>query len=68
MWKEDAHQNPKASHKVAVKHIIRYLLTTKERNGRAAPSYELNMRLNMNRGLEVYVDASFDGEWNDENS
>eukprot|EP00957_Ditylum_brightwellii_P115678 8823578-Ditylum_brightwellii.AAC.1 len=59
---------PKASHEVEVKHVIRYLLTTQERNRRTAPAYGLNMIPDMNRGLEVYVDASFAGEWNSENS
>eukprot|EP00957_Ditylum_brightwellii_P116751 8905538-Ditylum_brightwellii.AAC.1 len=56
--------DPRASHEVAVKHIIRYLLTTQERNEKPAPTYGLNMRSDLNRGLEVYVDASFAGKWN----
>eukprot|EP00957_Ditylum_brightwellii_P197601 15054248-Ditylum_brightwellii.AAC.1 len=60
--------DPKASHEVAVKHIIRYLLPTQERNGRPAPIYGLNMRPNMNRGLEVYAGAAFAREWNSESS
>eukprot|EP00957_Ditylum_brightwellii_P007550 571145-Ditylum_brightwellii.AAC.1 len=42
----------RASNKMAVKHIIRYFLTTQERKGRSAPAYGLNMRPDLNRGLE----------------
>ena len=54
--------NPKASHKTAVKHIVRYLLTTQARNGRVAPNYGMNMRPDKKRRLKVYVDASFAGD------
>ena len=54
----------KASHEAAIKHVIRYLLTTQERNGILAPKYGINTRPDMTRGLEVYVDASFAGDWN----
>eukprot|EP00957_Ditylum_brightwellii_P179449 13670016-Ditylum_brightwellii.AAC.1 len=43
--------DPKASHETAIKHIIRYLLTTREKNG-AQPAYGLNMRPDVTRGLE----------------
>eukprot|EP00957_Ditylum_brightwellii_P043034 3260365-Ditylum_brightwellii.AAC.1 len=43
-------EDPEASYEMAVKkHVIRYLLTTQERNGRSEPAYGLNMRLYMNR-------------------
>ena len=57
-------ENPRASHEAAVKHVVRYLLSTQERNGRASPRYGLNMCPDRTRGLEVYVDASFAGDWN----
>ena len=56
--------DPNTSHEAAVKHVIRYLLTTQEINGRLAPKYGINMRPDMTQGLEVYVDASFAGDWN----
>eukprot|EP00957_Ditylum_brightwellii_P108948 8311494-Ditylum_brightwellii.AAC.1 len=54
--------DPKASHETAVKHIVRYLLITREKNG-VQPAYGLNMRADMTRGQEVYVDASVTGDW-----
>ena len=57
--------DPKASHETAIKQVIRYLLTTQEREGRSAPKYGINMKPDKNKGLEVYVDASFSGEWNE---
>eukprot|EP00957_Ditylum_brightwellii_P101233 7714469-Ditylum_brightwellii.AAC.1 len=54
--------DPNASHETVVKHIVRYLLTTREKNG-VQPAYGLNMRPDMTRGLEVYVDALFAGDW-----
>eukprot|EP00957_Ditylum_brightwellii_P006384 484629-Ditylum_brightwellii.AAC.1 len=56
-------ETPKVSHGRAVKHILRYLLTTQPTEGKDPPKYGLNMKPDMNRGLEVYVDASFAGDW-----
>eukprot|EP00957_Ditylum_brightwellii_P171472 13053879-Ditylum_brightwellii.AAC.1 len=61
-------KDPKASHETAVKHGIRFLLTTQERNGGPEPAFGLNTRPDTNRGLETYVDASFAGEWSSANS
>eukprot|EP00957_Ditylum_brightwellii_P023613 1782068-Ditylum_brightwellii.AAC.1 len=55
--------DPKAIHENAVKHIVRYLLTTRPKAGREQPMYGLNMRLDMSRGFEVFVDVSFAGDW-----
>eukprot|EP00957_Ditylum_brightwellii_P179372 13664645-Ditylum_brightwellii.AAC.1 len=53
---------PKGSHDRAVKHILRYLLTTQPVEGKKSPKYGLHMKPDMNRGSEVYVDASFAGD------
>eukprot|EP00957_Ditylum_brightwellii_P134891 10284351-Ditylum_brightwellii.AAC.1 len=53
----DVHQcarlcaDPKASYETAVKHIIGYLLTTREKYG-VQPAFGLNMRPDLTRGLE----------------
>jgi hypothetical protein len=39
-------------------------MSTRPRDGRKAPKYGMNMRPDLSRGLEVYVDASFAGDWN----
>eukprot|EP00957_Ditylum_brightwellii_P066666 5059341-Ditylum_brightwellii.AAC.1 len=54
--------DPKASLETAVQHIVRYLLSTRSKDG-IDLSFGLNMKPDMNRGLEVYVDASFAGDW-----
>eukprot|EP00957_Ditylum_brightwellii_P156506 11911357-Ditylum_brightwellii.AAC.1 len=54
--------DPKAINKNAVKHIVRQLLTTRPKAGREQPMYGLNMRPDMSRGLEMFVDASFAGD------
>eukprot|EP00957_Ditylum_brightwellii_P008984 679334-Ditylum_brightwellii.AAC.1 len=54
--------DPKSSHEMAVKHIKRYLLMTREKDG-VQPAYGLNMKSDLTRGLEVYVDASIAGDW-----
>eukprot|EP00957_Ditylum_brightwellii_P190912 14537299-Ditylum_brightwellii.AAC.1 len=51
-------ETPKASHKRAVKHILRYLLTTQPAEGKEPPKYGLNVKPDMNRGIEVYVDVT----------
>eukprot|EP00957_Ditylum_brightwellii_P011332 856736-Ditylum_brightwellii.AAC.1 len=56
--------DPKASHESAVKSMVRYLLSSREKEGREKPMYGLNMKPDLNRWLEVYVDASFAGDWN----
>eukprot|EP00957_Ditylum_brightwellii_P184044 14019177-Ditylum_brightwellii.AAC.1 len=55
---------PNASHEREVNHISRHLLTTQPMDGKESPRYRLHTRLDMNRGLEVYVEASFAGDWN----
>ena len=47
--------NPKHSHGTAVKHIGRYLLATRDKGYRIAPS--------QNHSFDCYVDASFLGDW-----
>eukprot|EP00957_Ditylum_brightwellii_P143310 10918077-Ditylum_brightwellii.AAC.1 len=54
--------DPKASHEIAVKHIVRYQLNIRNKNG-IELRFGLNMKPDINRGLEVYVDASFAGDW-----
>eukprot|EP00957_Ditylum_brightwellii_P025727 1947081-Ditylum_brightwellii.AAC.2 len=56
-------ETPKASQKRAVKHILRYLLITQPSEGKEPPKYGLNMKPNMNKSLEVYVNTSFAGNW-----
>eukprot|EP00957_Ditylum_brightwellii_P010743 813687-Ditylum_brightwellii.AAC.1 len=56
------YEKPKASNERAVKHILRYLLTTQPAEGKESPKYGLHMKPDINRGLEVYVDASFVGD------
>eukprot|EP00957_Ditylum_brightwellii_P035212 2670271-Ditylum_brightwellii.AAC.1 len=55
--------DPKAINENAVKHIVRYLLTTKPKTRREQPMYGLHTRPAMSRGLEVFVNASFAGDW-----
>eukprot|EP00957_Ditylum_brightwellii_P035554 2695626-Ditylum_brightwellii.AAC.1 len=52
-------ESPKASHKTAVKQIVRYLISAK--NSR---EYGLIMKSDKSKGLDVYVDASFARDWN----
>eukprot|EP00957_Ditylum_brightwellii_P069737 5295940-Ditylum_brightwellii.AAC.1 len=50
-------KSPNASHKSAVKQIVRYLIRAK--NSRA---YGLILKPDKNKGFKVYVDASFGGD------
>eukprot|EP00957_Ditylum_brightwellii_P157909 12019956-Ditylum_brightwellii.AAC.1 len=52
-------ESPKASHERAVKQVVRHLISAK--NSR---EYGLIMKPDKNKGLDVYVDASFAGDWN----
>eukprot|EP00957_Ditylum_brightwellii_P195567 14901718-Ditylum_brightwellii.AAC.1 len=45
-------QDPKVGHETAVKHVVRYLMSTRPRDGREAPKYGMNMRPDLSRGLE----------------
>jgi hypothetical protein len=51
--------NPKQSHSAAVRYIVRYLMTTREKG--------LILKAN-NHSFECYVDANFQGGWNRETS
>ena len=51
---------PKRSHEQAIKRIIRYLINTKRNN-----SQGIIYRPDKTRCIDVYVDASFAGEWNE---
>eukprot|EP00957_Ditylum_brightwellii_P057304 4343428-Ditylum_brightwellii.AAC.1 len=51
-------ETPKASHERAVKHILRYLLTTQSTEGKEPSKYRLNMKPDMNRGLESETSLS----------
>eukprot|EP00957_Ditylum_brightwellii_P130175 9929412-Ditylum_brightwellii.AAC.1 len=52
-------KSPKDSHETAVNQIVRYLTSAK--NSREC---RLIMKPDTNNGLEIYVDASFAGDWN----
>ena len=49
---------PKRSHEKAVMRIARYLCSTTK--------FEIFYRLDLSRGLEIYVDADFAGLWTQE--
>jgi len=61
-------ENPKLSHELAVHQIVKYLLHTqsnKSKINRSLNEFQgMIFQPDKNRGLEVYVDASFAGEWN----
>ena len=48
-------EDPKAIHEVGVRHIGKYLLSTKDRG--------MVFKFNKNKGLECFVDAEFAGGW-----
>ena len=48
-------EDPKAIHEVGVRHIGKYLLSTKDRG--------MVFKSNKNKGLECFVDAGFAGGW-----
>lgn len=52
--------NPKALHELAVKHIIRYLLATRDKG--------LILRPSPTMALDMFVDADFAGRWHKEYS
>ena len=52
--------DPKLSHERAVKRIVKYLVTTRERGIVFTPD--------KSKGLECYVDADFAGGWNNQQS
>eukprot|EP00957_Ditylum_brightwellii_P211302 15366023-Ditylum_brightwellii.AAC.1 len=59
------YKDSKASHESAVKIIVRYLcIPQREREGRVKPMHGLNLKSYLNRGLEVYANAPFAGDWN----
>ena len=53
-------KEPKLSHKIAAKRIVRYLKRTRESG--------LVLRPDMSQGIKCYVDADFAGSWNKEAS
>eukprot|EP00957_Ditylum_brightwellii_P077852 5917151-Ditylum_brightwellii.AAC.1 len=55
-------QDPKISHKLAVKSVVRYFSSTRKDDKKEAHKFGMNMRPNLTKGLEVYVDASFAGD------
>eukprot|EP00957_Ditylum_brightwellii_P087645 6673569-Ditylum_brightwellii.AAC.2 len=56
-------ETPKASHERVVKHILKYLLTTQPTKGKEPPKNGLNMKPDMSRGIKVYLNALFAGDW-----
>ena len=58
-------ENPKRSHEQAVKHILKYLLHVSNND----PQHQgLIYRPDASKGIEVFVDASFAGDWSSETS
>ena len=51
--------DPKLSHESAVKHLAKYIKTTKDKG--------LILRPDISKGLECFVDADFAGSWNKAN-
>jgi len=47
--------NPKESHTEAIRHMARYLVGTKDKG--------IILNLDMDKSFEMYVDASFSGDW-----
>ena len=57
--------DPKRSHEQAVKHIVRYLLSTQaEYKGKQKAPPGILFRPDKAKSIDTYVDASFAGEWN----
>eukprot|EP00957_Ditylum_brightwellii_P023407 1766711-Ditylum_brightwellii.AAC.1 len=50
--------------KQVMKSVISNLLPTRKGQNNKAPKFGINMKPNLTKGLELYVDASFVGDWN----
>eukprot|EP00957_Ditylum_brightwellii_P080296 6107376-Ditylum_brightwellii.AAC.1 len=57
-------QDPKFSHESAAKSVVSYLISIRKGDKKDAPKFGMNMRPYLTKGLEVYVDTSFVGDWN----
>ena len=56
-------ENPKSCHEAAIKSVIRYLLSTTCQEEGQEKEYGIMVKPDLSKGLEVYVDASFAGDW-----